>query len=209
VKLKIYLLSFLFISGLAFAACGGTSGAASSSPSNPLTAQDIVDKATKSDLKSAEYTVEVKLTIGGQESSGTGKGKFTKSPPRTAIDLTVVVSGISVTTSLVADDKYTYTKNPTNGTWSKTPLSSTDSDIASYDLNSPTLVGKETVNGIETYHVKGTNKQGIEREFWFRTDNFYPLKGTIIPTAQLPMTGNIIYTKWNDPSTSIEIPTVS
>jgi hypothetical protein len=202
-KYKLFLSVFLLLASVfSFSACGGSSDDAS----KPLTAQQIVEKAQKADLKSGEFTMDASTTMSGQTVPMKGKGKFTKDPKRMSMDLAMTVQGVDVTMSMVQDGATTYTKDSISGQWTKS-TSTDDMDITGYDIKDPVLVGKETVGGVETYHIKGTDKSGSAQEYWFKTDTFYPIKGTITMKGESPMTGTLTISNWNG-SITIDVPTV-
>jgi Predicted periplasmic protein (DUF2092) len=202
VKPKFYWSMFLLISSLfVLSACGGATTIKS------LTAQDIINKASSADMKSAEFTVNLTTTIQGQITPLTGAGKYIKSPYRMSMDLSMTYQGTAVNLSMVEDDTYTYGKDSMTNQWTKSPRTDSTS-LTDYSMNTPTLVGKETINGVETYHVKGTDKDGNPEEYWFKTDNFFLVKGTLNQkNSDSSLTGTTTITNWNS-NVTIDIPNV-
>lgn len=62
-----------------------------------------------------------------------------------------------------------------NGRWDRTPAK-----IAHYyDLQKPKVLGTETINGVPTYHIRGTavnDNKPFTMDVWVRTDNLYPVQ---------------------------------
>lgn len=185
------------ISVLALAACGG------SAATKPLTAADIIKNAQNSNLKDTTFDAAFAITTSGIALNFTGTGKATQSPNRSEIVYTVSILGQSITSDTITDGNDTYTKTTPGTTteWVKTTGSSgsslgvNSSDLTDFSqLSNATLVGTETVNGYQAYHLKGTvpdstptpgptpsatstpSTSSTTEDLWIRTGNYYPLK---------------------------------
>lgn len=202
-RMMILMSALALVGSLGLAACGGNR---SSTVTKTLTATDILTNAKAAKMQSFEFT----LTATASDGTVTGTGKAIDSPYRMAMDMLVKISGTTVPVSIVEDDMYQYTKDPVAGTWSKTPNTDTSlkSDLTSFDLNNPTLIGKEAVNGVDAYHLTGTDKDGNPQDYWFRADNFYLIQGTFSSKGSSPMSGKMTITAWNTNPT-IDIPQVA
>lgn len=210
---------------LAVAACSPASVA-------PLTAQQILTKSQQSSLKDTAFNLTFAAVTAGLNVTFTGNGKLTKNPSRSEFVLNASVLGQSLKIDEITDDATNSTYTQTTGIgatgtqWVKTSNTSASSanpgsSATNFgDIQNPTLVGKETLNGIATYHVKGTAKSSASaatsadtaiEEVWVRQDNFYPVKVvyTIVPATTTPtptitssgsdVTGTmtLTFTSWN------------
>jgi hypothetical protein len=158
-------------------------------------------------MNSAEFTVSLTTTIQGHDTPLTGTGKYLKSPHRLSMDLSMPYQGTTVTLSVVEDDTSTYAKDSLTNHWTKSPQTDSTS-LTDFGVKSPTLVGQETLNGVQTYHVKGTDKDGNPEEYWFKTDTFFLVKGTFHQkNSDSVLTGTVTITNWNG-NVTIAIPTI-
>lgn len=132
-----------------------------------------------------------------------GDGKVTTDPQRADITLNMPLGSYTVTGEEVVDGTTSYTKiaglGALDGTggdqWIKTDLGSLGatggfgslfdtSTFTSYkNLKGVTLVGKDTLNGVPVYHLKGAqsvNASGMSvnatTDLWVRQDNYFPAK---------------------------------
>ncbi len=204
----------LAVSVLATAACGATS-------TKPLTAAEIAQKTTQSDLKDTAFKLTASISASGLNIVFTGNGKFTKSPPRAELILHTSLLGTTVTIDDITAGGYDYTKTTPSKTtkYVKTKSNSSSglgvsggsfTDFGS--IGNPTLVGTETVDGYQTYHLRGTpttatptagssSTPGTE-DLWVKTDNFYPVKAMLTQTSSVSgQTASenltITFTSWN------------
>lgn len=204
VSVKAMRMLALAILGMVILAACGTS----SSP--PLTASDILKNATTASmkLKSAKFTMDVKVTAAGQSIPATGTGKLTTNPQRSSFSFSINLSGLAIPLDIIQDGNVSYSKDPTTGKWIKTTNTNAANqlNVTNFEsLQNFILVGTETVNGFHAYHIKGTDKDGNVQEYWFRIDNFYPAEATIAMAGDTPITGSITFTSWDEDLT-IELP---
>jgi hypothetical protein len=215
VRGSAFIAACLAVSVLATAACGATS-------IKPLTATDVVQKAQTSSLKDTAFDLKLDVVASGVTISFTGTGKLTQSPERSEINLHGSFLGQSIQVDDITAGGFDYTKTtPSKTTKYVKTASGTGSSlgvgggtITSFgNLHSPTLVGIETVNGHQVYHLRGTlvaptpaatssTDTPTTEDLWVRTDNFYPAKVMISSTstsagATSTATATITFTSWN------------
>lgn len=235
-KRPFLTLGFVVCGLVSLAACGAAGA------TTPLTASGIISKAQSAHPKDATFTLN--YTINGTSngttinSQLTGSGELTSTPPRSHLTLSGTVIGQTITSETITDGTTEYNKTtapslPSDGKWTKTTVSSTDpsADLSFSSLytgiKNPKLIGTETVNGNNTYHISGTPIEDTPaagtpaatstttstEDVWIRTDNFYPAKFSItgsdaagsgivdIGTSSIVIT----FTKW-DSGVTITVP---
>jgi hypothetical protein len=232
--MRVIFGSLLLVGVLALAACGTSGGgAAKTTPTATPGAAQIVDHVKNLKFKDATFTMTFTFDSQGTSVSGSGGGKFTKTPDRSDISLAfpLTVSGTSYNLQyeVITDGNDSYTmisSTPdiagftTNGMWTKGTTDSSSStspfgntsqfgDFAS-GLGTPTLVGTETVNGVAVYHLKGTDTttSGSTIDLYVRTDNYQPVKADFTETGTSSGNFTLIFTGYNS-GISIAIPPAS
>lgn len=132
-----------------------------------------------------------------------GDGKVTTDPQRADITLNMSLGSYTITGEEIVDGTTSYTKisglgdlgGASGDQWIKTDLGGLGaaggfgglfdtSTFTSYkNLKGVTLVGKDTLNGVPVYHLKGTqavNASGLSvnatTDLWVRQDNYFPVK---------------------------------
>lgn len=214
----------------------------------PGSAADILNHAKAAQVKDAKFTIAV--TAGSPTSNvatANGTGVLTTTPERTDISfssVTLSVGPINNTSSaeFITDaSSGIYVKVPALSQWVSVPSQEFGAVIGTVDflhydqLQSPTLVGTETVNGFTTYHIQGllqslvgaggTNTTvAFVEDLWLRQSDYYPIKvqdqnaasvaGTPTATAATttPTTDNrkvvelVTFNAWNTGAT-ITLPT--
>jgi hypothetical protein len=216
------LLSPLALGLLTLAGCGlsgtGTVGVrATPTPTFVVTAASVLQHAQS--VKFTDVTLTMTLDdslLGGLGSLGGKTGasgpmtmtiKTTTNPKRADVTMSFTVNGQQSSIEMLSDDKTntTYTRFtpaliPGDDKWTK----SSGMGLASVydpslnlnfsDLQNPTLVGEETLNGISVWHVKAAqstfgNDQASE-DIYVRADNFepYQLKYAISGTTKESVT---------------------
>lgn len=192
---RVLLTSLMTLGLLILAACGSVS-------TKPLTAAQIVQNSQKpSTLKDATFDLSLNITAAGSSLIFAGTGRFTRTPNRSDITLAGTFLGQSITFEVITDGNNSYTKQSPSTKWVKTTGANSTSglgiDPSSFtnfgNLQNPTLVGVETVNGYQAYHLKGTISPGTptpglgpsttQEDYWVRKDTFYPLKVVVSSTS--------------------------
>jgi hypothetical protein len=144
--------------------------------------------------------------------TGVGDGKMTTSPQRADITFNVPISGLQVpiellydgdTKTLYAGSSLLATVTGASQTWVKLPLDQVGGVDRSAFLNfsqllNVSLVGTETLNGVATYHLKGTDSptgQSATVDLWVQQSNYDPVRAVInlntfiVGTATVDFTG--------------------
>jgi hypothetical protein len=159
------------------------SGSAGNGDGNTSTKQNATQVTLGSDIaaqlkaaqpQDATYTFE---QSDGNATHGQklGEGVATRTPDLFHQTWMISISGQSTTVDQVYDyaNGIIYQRFNGAGQWDRM-----SSKIAHYyDLQSPKLLGTETVNGSPTYHIRGTavnDGQAFTMDVWARTDNLYP-----------------------------------
>ena len=217
---------FLACSVLFLAACGGIAGI-----TKPLTASQILaNSQNPSSLKDATFDMIFTIGLGATGNvTFTGSGKLTRTPNRSDINFSGSLLGQTFTDETITDGNISYSKtipSTSGGKWVKTTVSSSTGSGLGVDpssltnfgnLQNATLVGTETINGHQAYHLKGTLASGTptpttgtpaagadtaQEDLWVRTDNFYPLKVSFSSTSTAggttsTTTATITFKTWN------------
>lgn len=220
---------FLLGCALLLAACGANGGSATAT--KPLTAAEILQRSQNSALKDATFDATLGIASSGLTINFTGTGKLTKSPARSELVLHGTLLGVTETVDTITDGNTSYTLTTPGQTtkWVKTTgsgsaLPGSGSSITNYgDLQNPTLIGTETLNGHQVYHLSGklldatptagsttSATSATTEELWVRTDNFYPAKVAINGTTTssgATSTVNVVltFTSW-DTGITIALP---
>lgn len=221
--MRLTIGALLMMGVLALSACG-IGGSGKASPTATPDAAQIVAKVKALQFKDATFTFTMNITTSGQTVNGTGSGKITKSPDRSDLQfsfpLTVAGSSFNVQGETITDGSTTYTKlssTPdipgftTNGMWTKSDsgAGSTAGSIFGGgtsqfgdfigSLSGGTLVGAETVDGVQVYHLKGTDtsSSGGTLDVYVRKDNYQPVKAVFTETGDTSGTFTLVFTGWN------------
>ncbi|MBV9689571.1 MAG: hypothetical protein JO202_07655 [Ktedonobacteraceae bacterium] len=224
---------------LALAACSGSSFDASSStpsPSTPLTAEEIITRMQQAPLKDATFTEQVNSQTAGSAvgipitvvATVKGNGHLITHPKRVEVQLsgTVPESTFSAQ-NVIVDASGSYVQVSGDTHWSKTnssgaTVSSVGPDLVlNYtQLQGATLVGSEIINGIATWHLKGTppintnivvnggvtnitnvsssTDVAATEDIWVRQDNYYPVKIEVQTTSNISAPSTTIHVAANE-----------
>jgi hypothetical protein len=171
----------------------------------PRTALQVIDNARNAPLTDASGTI----TIGGIL-PGSGTFLLTKNPSASTYTTTSSFStgGTPTTITTVTIGKVTYERKtpPSTAPWTKTTNPSPRAVPVLSELfmpyTNPTLVGRESVNGRDSYHLKQTvpNSLGSETyDIWIRADTFFPSKQvhTFPLIGGLVTSHTLLFTSWN------------
>jgi hypothetical protein len=205
---------------LAFAGCGLPTTSTQAKPTATPTAQQILTKAQSAHLTDETFTLTVQGTSNGTTLSVTGSGKATENPARVAMSLSTEVSGTTVALDEVIDGatstSYTKITAPASlatDTWTKTtsssgPISGSDLQVLTQysKISNPKLIGKEQVNGVDTYHIQGDVSGGSGTiDVYIRQSDYLPAKMALHSTGDAAIDVAIIYTAVNT-GISIDLP---
>jgi hypothetical protein len=213
----------LAIAGIAFAR------SAIAQTGTPTPSQ-ILASATSANLNDAAYTFTDALALSYTQAGSTttgepttfnlmGSGKLTKSPARNDITLTIPLFGSQNSIEAITDGSDLYV-NPgnlasvlggsqgatLNGKWIKIPVGMQIPTVLDYShLKNLKLIGGETVNGKDTWHIQGTlsapsgsgtssadpgasatatavatqyglSVQPVTEDLWFAKDTYFPVQ---------------------------------
>lgn len=219
-----YGLATLLLCGalaLTFAACntssGKTSGGASSSPSSPSSggapsAQDILARTQQQNLTSATFKINQQIQTSQGAITSQGSGQLQEQPFAEQISTTTTANGQLIQTEAIYSNGNLFTKTAGSSTWIEAPGgqivngSTAAPDLAEItNLPNASLVGTETVNGVKTYHLKGSGMRSVNgqsvaytEDLWIRKDNYQPEQLTdVANTPQGNVQSTIIFTGWN------------
>ena len=212
------------LSVLFMAACGGVNIA------KPLTpAQILANSQNPSSLKDTTFDMTINVGIGANSIAFTGGGKITRNPNRSDVNFSGSLLGQTFADEIITDGNDSYSKSTPSTTgdkWLKTTggasgtsgLGVDPSSLTSFgNLKNVTLVGTETINGHQAYHLKGTVLSGTptpvtgtptastdtnQEDLWVLTDNFYPLKVNVVSSTTVAGTATtstvvITFKTWN------------
>lgn len=209
--LRLAGLVVVLAAAVAFTACGVTNVAA---PKKPPTATEILAAVSKTDVKDMTYTMTMNATTDGKAFTGSGTGKFTKSPSRSDLAFTFTMDGQTITMETITDGTTSYTKMsgmdlpglPSDkwmkGSGSLNPASFLDqSQLTDYSkLKGVTLVGPDTIGGVAVWHLKGSESDGgsdTTANIYVRQDNNLPQKVVIHGTGTFSGDVTITFTAIN------------
>jgi hypothetical protein len=180
------LLMFVLAACSTTAGTDATTSTATVAPS--AQAREILAKAQAVKLKDATLKTQVTTKRGSQTVNLDGTARTTADPRRVEV---VGSASLGVPYQAIVDGNVIYIK--LTDKWLKVPLGNANAEF-NYDflalveqLQNPGLVGTETINGVQTYHLRGTVEtpvtpganQSIEtttEDLWVRQDNYYPMK---------------------------------
>ncbi len=174
----------------------------------------ILDHARSANIQDAHCIISGSYPFNGVTVTLTGAQDYTSNPNRTYILLTISSPTKTFTDEVVSDvatnteyDKSSAFYN--DNLWHKEPISSLFVPVGSqdlkslFDLSNPKYVGRETLEGRDTYHIQGfadANKR-VTKDIWFKVDNYYPAK--IMISGEIMTTRD--FTSW-DTGTTISLP---
>ncbi|MBV9707927.1 MAG: hypothetical protein JO125_11035, partial [Chloroflexi bacterium] len=166
------LILLMMWSILALTACSGTASSFYTSPSTPLTASEIVMRMQQAPLKDATFNEQVNSQTTGSAvgipitvtATVNGNGHLTTHPKQVEVQLSGTVPDSTVSAqNVIVDASGSYVQVTGDTHWSKTNVSSATASNVGPDLvlnytqlQGATLVGPEIINGIATWHLKGT-----------------------------------------------------
>ena len=205
------LMALTLMSMAVLAGCSGTAG------STTPTAQAIINAAKSQTWKDATFKFTINVTSSDATGNSTGTGTVTTNPQRSDIHATTSSSLGNQTDEVITDGTTAYVKTPTQSKWLKvtgTPSSlsgvggvSPTSPVNFGSLQNVTFVGAETVEGFNTWHVKGTTAQTVSGktvtsnvDVWVRQDNNYivQVKSHSVESGATGAVDTMItFTKWN------------
>jgi hypothetical protein len=210
-RLAAWLMPALLVGVMSLAACGASSTSTQATPTPTLSAQQILQNADHATISDMAFTLSGTENISGTTGSITGSAKVTKSPARVEMTITIPYTGTQLSVSFIVDaptstvyikfgpnalgvPSNVWYKDSTTGTLGSS-FASIGSQLTSptnyTNLQNPTLVGSETINGVAVWHIRGTDSSGstptagatstsgVTDDLYLRQDNYYPVKVVI------------------------------
>ncbi len=159
----------------------------------PVTAQAVLSQAADQfgQVNTLHFELQlnnkVPLDQKGQIKLSGATGDL-KRPSSAQTKAKVTFIGANLSINMISVDNQQYITNPVSGNWEKAPSDLSFDPAVLFDQNQgiahvlrqvqdPTIVGTETVDGKETYHITGTvNKQDVE-----------PISGGAIAANSIPV----------------------
>jgi hypothetical protein len=181
------LLMLLLAACSTSTSAGGATATGTVAPS--AQAREILAKAQAVKLKDATLKTLVTTKRGSQTVTLDGTARTTADPRRVEV---VGTASQVVPYHAIVDGNVIYIK--LNDKWLKVSLGSASNAEFNYDflalveqLQNPGLVGTEAINGVQTYHLRGTVQtpvtpganQSIEtttEDLWVRQSDYYPVQ---------------------------------
>jgi hypothetical protein len=177
-------------------------------------AREILAKAQAVKLKDATLKTLVTTKRGSQTVTLDGTARTTANPRRVEV---VGTASLGVPYHAIVDGNTVYIN--LNDKWLKYAVGNANAEF-NYDfialveqLQNPGLVGTETINGAQTYHLRGTVQapvtpganQSIETttvDLWVRQSDYYPMKivahgGGSNKGATITVDVTATFTAWN------------
>jgi hypothetical protein len=191
-RFSLVSLALPALLSLLLAACSNSSSGGATTATGTVApsaqAREILAKAQAVKLKDATLKTLVTTKRGNQTVTLDGTARTTVDPRR--IEVVGTASQVLPYHAIV-DGNAVYIK--LNDKWRKYTVGSANAEF-NYDfialveqLQNPGLVGTETINGMQTYHLRGTVQtpvtpganQSIEtttEDLWVRQSDYYPVK---------------------------------
>ncbi|HEX5441985.1 MAG TPA: hypothetical protein VFW76_13935 [Ktedonobacterales bacterium] len=164
-------------------ACAPTSSSQNATPgatapqqnaTQPALGSNIADQLRKAQSQDGTFTIE-KSDSNGSHGPKIGDGVSTRSPDLLQFTITIPGNGQSGNVEQVIDfsNAMVYSRLGKGGNWGDWYRKA--AKIAHYyDLQSPKVLGTAMINGVPTYHIRGTAISGghtVTLDVWARTDN--------------------------------------
>jgi hypothetical protein len=164
---------------LLFPAAAITIGACDNSaagPATPPTAQEILAKPDKANVKDAHFTLVAHIVSGNVSFDATGDGIIVVKPQQASrFSMLTTVSGQSLKFEEILIGGKEYDLSPDNPRWT-VKSSSNASNPSSFKGTNAAYLGEETLAQGKAWHVKATDANGTPFEAWVRESDGYPLK---------------------------------
>jgi hypothetical protein len=198
-----------------------------------VSAQAILDQAEHAALKDTSFTIAASAggasgPVPSNVATVNGQGALTTSPHRTKIHFSAIgLFGISAPADVIIDEhQNVYAQVPPLNQWVKVDPSQLQVQLGTLEIlnynqvHNPVVIGAETVNGQQTWHVQGVNlaqSAGTARrleDVWVRRSDFYPVQIQIHTVPDLkgtPTTDNRVlnvmlqFQQW-DTGITIDLP---
>lgn len=225
------VLPALLLMSFALASCGvgGIGGAAPTATATLPSATAIIQRAQNAQINDAAFTMSFSGVWSDQAIAGTANGKLTKNPPRYDMTLsynsggTYTSNGQELVFETIGDGitNTTYTRllQPAalaSGKWTKAIGGTSGSlfDATQFidyrQIMHPTLAGKDTINGVAVWHIKGeVTAAGATGgvDLFVRQDTYEPVRiAGLVPGSSANLHVVLTFTSVNAGNISIALP---
>ena len=162
----------LSTAALLLSACGN----AASTPLKPPTAQEILNKPDKANVKDAHFTLVAHIVSGNTAFDATGDGIIVIKPQQASqFTMQTTVAGQSLKFQEIIIGGKEYDLSPDNPRWT-VKSSTTSSNPSSFKGTDASYLGEAALTQGKAWHVKAKDDHGNPFEAWVRESDGYPLK---------------------------------
>ena len=161
----------LSTAALLLSACGNAAG-----PATPPSAQEILNKPDKANVKDAHFTLVAHIVSGSIAFDATGDGIIVIKPQQASkFTMQTTVAGQNLKFEEIIIGGKEYDLSPDNPRWT-VKSSTTSSNPSSFKGTGASYVGEESLPLGKAWHVKAKDDSGNPFEAWVRESDGYPLK---------------------------------
>ena len=146
-------------------------------PAAPPSAQEVLAKPQKSDLKDAHFNVTGKITDNGATVELVGDGALVYKPKLEGrFKFTTNVGGQSVTIQEISLDGTNYGLTPASPKWVASKSTSGIDPSAFAGASDQKYVGEQNLAGGKAWHATAKDKDGNAFDAYIRESDGYPIK---------------------------------
>jgi hypothetical protein len=157
---------------LLLSACGN----AANTPAKPPTAQEILNKPDKANVKDAHFTLVAHIVSGSTTFDATGDGIIVIKPVQASkFTMQTTIAGQSLKFEEIITGGKEYDLSPDNPRWT-VKSNTTSSNPSSFKGTDAAYLGEESLPQGKAWHVKAKDDSGNPFEAWVRESDGYPLK---------------------------------
>jgi outer membrane lipoprotein-sorting protein len=157
---------------LLLSACGN----AATTPAKPPTAQEILNKPDKANVKDAHFTLVAHIVSGSTAFDATGDGIIVIKPQQASkFTMQTTIAGQTLKFQEIITGGKEYDLSPDNPRWT-VKSNTTSSNPSSFKGTDATYLGEESLPQGKAWHVKAKDDSGNPFEAWVRESDGYPLK---------------------------------
>ena len=156
---------------LLLSACGNPA-----SPATPPSAQEILNKPDKANVRDAHFTLVAHIVSGSIAFDATGDGIIVIKPQQASkFTMQTTVAGQNLKFEEIIIGGKEYDLSPDNPRWT-VKSSTTSSNPSSFKGTGASYLGEESLTLGKAWHVKAKDDSGNPFEAWVRESDGYPLK---------------------------------
>jgi len=162
----------LSTAALLLSACGN----AANTPAKPPTAQEILNKPDKANVKDAHFTLVAHIVSGSTAFDATGDGIVVIKPQQASkFTMQTTLAGQTLKFEEIITGGKEYDLSPDNPRWT-VKSSTTSSNPSSFKGTDASYLGEDSLPQGKAWHVKAKDDSGNPFEAWVRESDGYPLK---------------------------------